>query len=86
LFKKLKESSYREFQRFLKKGLQSARAESVNPGRSKRLISRIQLAMGDECIMLLPIGKEIVWFDNEIWRYLDTPDLQLVKEHFWIDG
>lgn len=76
LFRKLKESSYREFQRFIKDGLHSARAESANQGLLGYPISQIQLAIGDECIMLLPLGKEIVWFDNDIWRYLETPDLQ----------
>ena len=76
LFRKLKESSYREYQKFIEAGAHSARAESLNQRLSKSWISQVKLAIGDECIVVLPLGKEIVWFDNDIWRHLDSPNLQ----------
>ena len=75
LFGRLKESSYREYRRLVKQCLRPARAGRSGHAPCETMRSSLQLEIGEESITLLPIGKEIIWFDNDIWRYLGNPEL-----------
>ena len=75
VFKKLINSSYREFNKFVNNASESARADSEDRATLKNKAFKFALEMEGECIVLLPTGKEIIWFDTDIESLFSSSQL-----------
>jgi hypothetical protein len=63
VFDRLKRDSYREFKLYCAQTAQSARADYQN----------LQLTISEECIVIRPYDKELLWFDPEINNWFESP-------------
>lgn len=72
VFSMLKSSSFREFKRFVYAGCQSGRPDSIRLNRS--LLS-INVMLSDECLILMPDGRELLWFDPELDEVFESTEL-----------
>jgi len=72
VFEKLKESSFREFKRYVNDVYQSGRPDSVD--RKKHLLAN-NVMLSDECLILMPDGRELLWFDPELDEFFESTEL-----------
>ena len=79
IFKKLKKNSYREFKRFIVGSPQPGRPGCVSP--DGRHLSSSKIVLTDECLVVMPAGKEILWFDPELDAFLESPELMRRFKH-----
>lgn len=81
VFTKLKTSSYRDFRRYIVgKRTKSARADF----RVHLKSSDFSLKEDDECIFLMPIDQEVVWFNNDLLKGMLTQKLyREFKKHIF---
>ena len=71
VFKKLKGDSFRDFYRFAQNRYQYARADckKTNPNQNR------SLCLTEECIVILPDNKEVLWFDPDLDTNLGSTEL-----------
>jgi hypothetical protein len=68
----LKSSSFREFKRYVQSGCQSGRPDSIHRGRT--LLS-INVMLSDECLILMPDRRELLWFDPELDEVFESTEM-----------
>lgn len=66
VFRMLKDASFREFKTFANAEEQSARADSASQSFGGLSLPRLRLESTDECIVLQPSSREIIWFDTDL--------------------
>lgn len=73
VFKMLKDSSFRGFKRFVQAECQSGRPDSAPRNSSSPTRSNVMLS--DECLVLMPDGRELLWFDPELDEFFESTEL-----------
>jgi hypothetical protein len=73
VFNILKNSSYREFKRFVCGDRQSGRPDSTH--RRKKLLSICNVMLSDECLILMPDRRELLWFDPQLDEFFESNEL-----------
>jgi hypothetical protein len=73
VFQTFKGSSFREFKRFVHAHCKSGRPDSED--QNKRLRSANNVMLSDECLILMPDGRELLWFDPELDELFESPEL-----------
>lgn len=73
-FAKLNTCSYRQFREYANRG-QSARADFPTVPPLEGSLPGIQLDGTGECIVVKPLGKEIIWFDTDMEQYFPSAAL-----------
>jgi len=53
--------------------------------KSLRCVTPVINYFGNHFILVKSVGDDTLE-PFSLFEYLDTPDLQLIKEHFWIDS
>jgi len=72
VFTRLKNSSYRDFKRFVEGKDKPGRpgSESFNGTQ----FSSNKIVIADECLVLMPDSREILWFDPELDEFFESPE------------